>query len=114
MELTKHTHQSGWHSMHNVICGRAKFTDKHLETLIKSGVKINVVQGDKDVVVPIDCLWNMKGKFPAVEVEVIAGTGHSTVIMSRREVFVASLVSLWASSEKKQNLVGIAQNMKTY
>ncbi|EFH48038.1 hypothetical protein ARALYDRAFT_326200 [Arabidopsis lyrata subsp. lyrata] len=104
----------GIYSMHNVICGGAKFTDKHLETLIKSGVKINVVQGDKDVVVPIDCLWNMKGKFPAVEVEVIAGTDHSTVIMSRREVFVASLVSLWASSQKKQKLVASAQNMKTY
>ncbi|ESQ41769.1 hypothetical protein EUTSA_v10015368mg [Eutrema salsugineum] len=101
-ELTKHTHQSAWHSMHNVICGGAKFTDKHLETLINSGVKINVVQGDKDDIVPIDCLWNMKAKFPEVEVEVIAGTDHSTVIMSRREVFVANLVSLWASSGKKQ------------
>jgi len=90
--------------MHNVICGGAKFTDKHLETLIKSGVKINVMQGDKDVVVPIDCLSNMKGKFPAVEVEVIAGTDHSTVIMSRREVFAANLVSLWATSEKKQKV----------
>ncbi|KAG7555625.1 putative hydrolase RBBP9/YdeN [Arabidopsis suecica] len=52
---------------------------------------------DKDVVVPIDCLWNMKGKFPAVEVEVIAGTDHSTVIMSRREVFVASLLLMACS-----------------
>lgn len=103
MELTKHTHQSAWHSVHNVICGGAKFTDKHLETLISSGVKINVVQGDKDAIVPIDCLWNMKAKFPEVEVEVIAGTDHSTVIMSRSEVFVTNLVSLWASSENKQN-----------
>ncbi|KAG2273678.1 hypothetical protein Bca52824_056233 [Brassica carinata] len=102
-ELTKHTHQSSWHSMHNVLCGGAKFTDKHLESLINSGVKISVVQGDKDAVVPIDCLWNMKAKFPAVEVEVIAGTDHSSVIMSRREVFVANLVKLWASSGKKQN-----------
>ncbi|CAL9230683.1 unnamed protein product [Arabidopsis halleri] len=101
-------------SMHNVICGGAKFTDKHLKTLINSGVKINVVQGDKDAIVPIDCLWNMKAKFPAVEVEVIAGTDHSTVIMSRREVFVANLVSLWDSSEEKQKLVASAQNMKTY
>lgn len=102
-ELTKHTHQSAWHSMHNVICGGAKFTDKHLETLINSGVRINVVQGDRDAIVPIDCLWNMKAKFPAVEVEVIAGTDHSTVIMSRREVFIANLVSLWSSSGEKQN-----------
>lgn len=102
MELTKHTHKSAWHSMHNVICGGAKFTDKNLETLINSGVKIKVVQGDRDDVVPINCLWNMKAKFPAVEVEVFAGTDHSTVIMSRREDFVATLVSLWASSKKKQ------------
>ncbi|KAL0735653.1 hypothetical protein Bca4012_011863 [Brassica carinata] len=102
-ELTKHTHQSSWHSMHNVLCGGAKFTDKHLESLISSGVKISVVQGDKDAVVPIDCLWNMKAKFPEAEVEVIAGTDHSSVIMNRREVFVANLVSLWASCGKKQN-----------
>lgn len=102
-ELTKHTHQSSWHSMHNVLCGGAKFTDKHLGSLINSGVKISVVHGDKDAAVPIDCLWNMKAKFPEVEVEVIAGTDHSSVIMSRKEVFVANLVSLWASSGKKQN-----------
>ena len=96
-ELTKHTHQSVWHSMHNVICGGAKFTDKHIGMLINSGVKINVIHGDKDDVVPIDCLWNMKAKFPAVEVEVIAGTDHSSVIMSRREVFIAKLVCLWAA-----------------
>ncbi|KAF8103029.1 hypothetical protein N665_0189s0077 [Sinapis alba] len=102
-ELTKHTHQSSWHSMHNVLCGGAKFTDKHLERLINAGVKISVVQGDKDAVVPLDCLWNMKAKFPEVEVEVVSGTDHSSVIMSRREVFVANLVSLWASSGNKQN-----------
>ncbi|KAH0907173.1 hypothetical protein HID58_039000, partial [Brassica napus] len=102
-ELTKHTHQSSWHSMHNVLCGGAKFTDKHLESLINSGVKISVVQGNKDAVVPIDCLWNMKAKFPAIQVEVIAGTDHSSVIMSRIEVFVTNLVKLWASSGKKQN-----------
>lgn len=96
-ELTKHTHQSVWHSMHNAICGGAKFTDKHIGMLINSGVKINVIHGDKDDVVPIDCLWSMKAKFPAVEVEVIAGTDHSSVIMSRREVFIAKLVCLWAA-----------------
>ncbi|CAN8255924.1 unnamed protein product [Cochlearia groenlandica] len=102
-ELTKHTHQSVWQSMHNVICGGAKFTDKNLETLVNSGVRISVVQGDKDDVVPIDCMWNMKAKFPAVEFEVITGSDHTNVIMSRREDFVANLVSLWTSSEKKQN-----------
>ncbi|CAN8255988.1 unnamed protein product [Cochlearia groenlandica] len=103
IDLTKHTHQSGWHSMHNVICGGAKFSDKHIETLVKSGVRISVVQGDKDDVVPIDCMWNMKAKFPEVAIEVIAGTDHNTVIMSRREDFVANLLSLWTFSEKKQN-----------
>ncbi|CAA7061459.1 unnamed protein product [Microthlaspi erraticum] len=63
VDFTKHTHRSAWHSMHNVICGGAKFTDKHLETLINSGVQIYVVQGDKDDIVPIDCLWNMKANF---------------------------------------------------
>ncbi|VVB14965.1 unnamed protein product [Arabis nemorensis] len=103
MELTKHTHQSAWHSMHNVICGGAKLTDNHLETLVHSGVKINVMQGDRDAIVPIGCLWNMKARFPAIEVEVIPGTDHNTVIMSRKEVFVAKLVTLWASDEKKKD-----------
>ncbi|CAF1887799.1 unnamed protein product [Brassica napus] len=100
-ELTKHTHQSVWHSMHNVICGGAKFTDKHIGMLIIPHVKLQIpeltIHGDKDDVVPIDCLWNMKAKFLAVEVEVIARTDHSSVIMSRKEFFITKLVCLWAA-----------------
>ena len=55
------------------------------------------IHGDKDDVVPIDCLWNMKAKFLAVEVEVIARTDHSSVIMSRKEFFITKLVCLWAA-----------------
>ncbi|XP_010549721.1 PREDICTED: probable lysophospholipase BODYGUARD 5 [Tarenaya hassleriana] len=102
-DMTKHTHHSAWHSVHNVICGGAKFTDRNLGVLADSEVRIHVVQGDLDEVVPLDCIRNMKTKFPTVEVEIVAGTDHRTVITGRRKAFTAKLESLWDSIEKNQN-----------
>ncbi|XVF42664.1 hypothetical protein PTKIN_Ptkin01aG0382700 [Pterospermum kingtungense] len=36
VDLTRHTHHSAWHCMHNVICGGAKFMDEYLEILKRS------------------------------------------------------------------------------
>ncbi|XVF56780.1 hypothetical protein PTKIN_Ptkin06aG0147600 [Pterospermum kingtungense] len=39
VDLTRHTHHSGWHTMHNVICGEAKFMDEYLEIVNRSKSK---------------------------------------------------------------------------
>ncbi|KAI9093617.1 hypothetical protein K1719_027066 [Acacia pycnantha] len=67
LDLTRHTHHSAWSSVHNVIYGGAKFMDKYLKILNKAGVRINVVRGDKDAVVPLECCYNLKLKAPNAE-----------------------------------------------
>ncbi|XP_022719649.1 probable lysophospholipase BODYGUARD 4 [Durio zibethinus] len=46
VDLTRHTHHSAWHSMHNVIRGEAKFMDDYLEILIRSRVTVCIIHSD--------------------------------------------------------------------
>ncbi|KAJ0243740.1 lysophospholipase BODYGUARD 4 [Hirschfeldia incana] len=100
LDITRHTHHSAWHSMHNVICGASKFADGHLETLVNSGVKIHLMQGDRDEMVPLHCSGDMKKNYPAVEVEIVVGADHESVIGGRREEFAERLKSIWNSCSK--------------
>ncbi|WZZ90955.1 hypothetical protein YC2023_119534 [Brassica napus] len=108
-DITRHTHHSAWHCMHNVICGGSKFADKHLETLVNSGVKIHLMQGDRDEMVPLHCSGDMKRSFPAVEVEIVVGADHESVIGGRREEFVEKLESIWEFLQNldRQILLGV-------
>ncbi|RVW34883.1 putative lysophospholipase BODYGUARD 5 [Vitis vinifera] len=81
IDMTKHTHSSAWHTMHNVICGGAKSMDECLETLKRSRVKIYVIQGDRDKIVPLECSTNIKMKIPNAEVDIIKNVDHSSVIL---------------------------------
>lgn len=95
--LTRHTHHSAWHTMHNVICGGAKLTDKYLEGLKTARVKINVIQGTRDQVVPIECSINIKMKVQEAEVNLIANADHSSVVLGREMEFTRDIERVWAS-----------------
>lgn len=95
-DMTRHTHQSAWSSMHNVICGGAKFIDSYLKILTKSGVKINVIQGDRDQILPMECISNFKLKAPKAEINIISNADHSTVLLGRENKFAHSLEHTWA------------------
>ncbi|EOA19405.1 hypothetical protein CARUB_v10001051mg [Capsella rubella] len=96
-DITRHTHHSAWHSMHNVICDGSKFADEHLGTIINSSVEIHLIQGDRDEIVPSHCSSNMKRNFPAVEVDIVAGANHDSMISGTREEFAEKLASIWCS-----------------
>lgn len=96
-DMTRHTHQSAWKSMHNVICGGAKFMDSYLKILTKNGVRINVIQGDRDQVVPKECITKFKLKAPYAEINIIPNADHSTVLLGREKQFAQSLEHTWAS-----------------
>ncbi|XP_027351510.1 probable lysophospholipase BODYGUARD 5 isoform X2 [Abrus precatorius] len=98
IDLTRHTHHSAWSSMHNVICGGAKFVDSYLSILTRVGVKITVIQGDKDQVVPMKCCSNFKLKAPNAQINVIPNADHGTVLFGREKEFASSLEHIWASS----------------
>ncbi|KAK6127112.1 hypothetical protein DH2020_039150 [Rehmannia glutinosa] len=114
IDMTRHTHHSAWHTMHNVICGGAKFLDKYLETLTAARVKIRVIQGTKDQVVPVECSFNMKMKAPQIELEIIPNADHNTVFLDRAKEFTRDLESFWTDIDKKiAEHTDVRQEMQT-
>ncbi|XP_018724662.2 probable lysophospholipase BODYGUARD 4 [Eucalyptus grandis] len=97
VDLTRHTHHSAWHTMHNVICGGAKFLDDYLERLRKSRARIVIIHGNCDKVVPLECSSNIKMKIPHAEVEIIPNASHTTVILGREQAFTRKLEHVWAN-----------------
>ncbi|GAB4834941.1 hypothetical protein Ancab_033207 [Ancistrocladus abbreviatus] len=97
VDFTRHTHHSAWHTMHNVLCGGAGLMDEYLDILSKYGVKITVVQGDQDQVVPLECSYNIKQKAPDANVKIIPNTDHTTVINPRTKEFTQDLEGIWIS-----------------
>ena len=71
--------------------------DSYLEILTKAGVRINVIQGDKDKVVPMECCINLKLKAPNAEMNIIPNADHGTVLFGREKEFASSLKHTWAS-----------------
>ncbi|KAK6942078.1 Alpha/beta hydrolase fold-1 [Dillenia turbinata] len=104
-DLTRHTHHSAWHTMHNVICGGAKLAGKYLEVTKKAGVRISVVQGDQDVVVPMECSRNIQLKAPDAKISIINGADHGTVVLGREKDFTRYLEGIWASTAHKPTRV---------
>ena len=102
IDMTKHTHSSAWHTMHNVICGGAKSMDECLETLKRSRVKIYVIQGDRDEIVPLECSTNIKMRIPNAEVDIINNVDHSSVILGRETNFTQYLEHTWLSFSSRE------------
>lgn len=98
MDLPRHTHHSAWHSMHNVICGGAKYMDDYLESLIENKVKLYVIQGDRDQIVPMECSINIRRKVPSAEVTIVQNADHNSVILGREKDFTETLQKIWVSS----------------
>ncbi|RZC79102.1 hypothetical protein C5167_003319 [Papaver somniferum] len=101
MDLTRHTHHSAWHTMHNVICGGAKLIDRYLEAVTSSELMLTVIQGDKDEVVPSECIHNIKLKVPSAEIRIIPNANHNSPILDRKEDICKDLEHIWFSSAEK-------------
>ncbi|KAG0479161.1 hypothetical protein HPP92_013880 [Vanilla planifolia] len=85
-DITKHTHHSAWHTMHNVICGGAKFLDKYLEILQEEGILLKIIQGTKDQAVPLECSFNMKAMVPKADLQIIKDADHASVILGGNRI----------------------------
>ncbi|KAG4121988.1 hypothetical protein ERO13_D11G239601v2 [Gossypium hirsutum] len=91
MDLTKHTHHSGWHTTHNVLYRGVKEMDKNLETLMKLKKRVHVIVGSRDKTIPPDSRHNIKTKFPDVELLNIPNAGHRSIILTRETDFAHNL-----------------------
>lgn len=100
IDLTRHTHHSAWHSMHNVICGGAKLMGDYMETLVNNShhVKVCVIHGDRDQVVPLECSIKLKEKVPDAMLNIIPNADHNTVIFGRKKDFTLCLEKVWRST----------------
>ncbi|CAM0145028.1 unnamed protein product [Urochloa decumbens] len=98
-DLTKHTHHSGWHTMHNVICGGARLQDRHLEAVQAAGIPVMLVHGVDDPVVPVECSSrHLKAKLPRAELRLMPACDHATVLLGRERGFAEDLAAFWSSS----------------
>lgn len=95
-DVTSHTHHSAWHTMHNVVCGGAKFLDGYIKVLRAAGARICIMHGRKDEVVPVECSLNLKMKDPKIELDILPNADHSSVILDRAEEFTRDLERFWA------------------
>ncbi|KAF3796601.1 Haloalkane dehalogenase [Nymphaea thermarum] len=104
-DMTKHTHHSAWHTMHNVICKGAEYLDSYLQDIRTAGIPILVVHGSKDQIVPLDCSFHIKSAIPFADVRTIPGANHGTVIVGREIHFTREIEATWdASRVRNQDL----------
>lgn len=97
-DLTKHTHHSAWHTMHNVICGGAALQDANLEAVAAAGIPVQVLHGADDQVVPVECGRHVKAKIPRAKLRVMDRRDHSTVVLGRERGFAEELRAFWWAS----------------
>ena len=72
--------------------------DDCLESLIENKVKLYVIQGDLNQVIPMECSINIRRKVPNAEVIVVPNAGHNFVILGREKDFAETLEQIWVSS----------------
>ncbi|XP_020583059.1 probable lysophospholipase BODYGUARD 4 isoform X2 [Phalaenopsis equestris] len=94
-DITRHTHRSGWHTMHEVLCRGAKFMDNYLRTIQEEGIFMKMIHGDKDQTVPLECSYNIKLRVPKAELQIIKNADHSSVIIKRKKEFTMALEKSW-------------------
>ena len=100
-DLTKHTHHSAWHTMHNVICGGAALQDWNLEAVAAAGIPVQVVHGADDQVVLVECSRHLKAKLPRAKLSVMDRRDHSMVVLSKERDFAEELKAFWWSAASR-------------
>ncbi|WVZ67120.1 hypothetical protein U9M48_016245 [Paspalum notatum var. saurae] len=95
-DLTRHTHHSAWHTMHNVICGGARLQDANLEAVQAAGIPVQAIHGVDDRVVPVECSTrHLKAKLPTARIRVMDGCDHTTVVLGRERDLADELRAFW-------------------
>ena len=84
--------------MRNLICGGSKYIETYLQVLSETQVKIYVVHGDQDQVVPVECSYNIKKVAPSAQVDIIKHGDHSSIVHGRIKEFTTHIERIWASA----------------
>lgn len=74
----------------------------HLQVLSKAGVKVCVIHGDRDNVVPMECSNNIQMAAPDAEVNIVTNANHNSVIFGRERDFTRHVEHIWESNSKRR------------
>lgn len=97
-DIARYSHHCHWRTMQNLICGGSKFMEMYLKGLSETLVKIYVVHGDQDEVVPVKCSSNnIKIVAPRAQVDIISHGDHSSIIHGGIQDFTTYIEHIWAS-----------------
>ncbi|XP_031389953.1 probable lysophospholipase BODYGUARD 3 [Punica granatum] len=91
-----HTHNSAWHTLHNVICGAAGKLDTYLDAvndLLKC--EVTIFHGKDDELIPVECSYNVQRRIPRAHVKVIENKDHITIVVGRQKAFAGELEEIW-------------------
>ncbi|KAL7123574.1 hypothetical protein ACP275_01G113500 [Erythranthe tilingii] len=91
-----HTHNSAWHTLHNIICGTAAKMEEYLEELKnRSNCDVTIFHGEDDELIPVECSYNMQSKIPRAKVKVVQNKDHITIVVGRKEALARELEGIW-------------------
>lgn len=99
-----HTHNAAWHTLHNVICGSAAKVEEYLEE-VKNEVKckITIFHGTDDVLIPVECSYDMQSRIPRAQVKIVQNKDHLTIVVGRQKAFARELEQIWENASDHTN-----------
>ncbi|CAL1373701.1 unnamed protein product [Linum trigynum] len=91
-----HTHNAAWHTLHNIICGTGSKLDGYLDE-VRDRLKcdVNVIHGNDDELIPVECSFNVQRRVPRARVKVVHDKDHITIIVGRQKAFARELEHIW-------------------
>ncbi|CAN1139074.1 Probable lysophospholipase BODYGUARD 3 [Linum perenne] len=91
-----HTHNAAWHTLHNIICGTGSKLDGYLDQVRDQlSCDVNVFHGSDDVLIPVECSYDVQRRVPRAKVKVVEDKDHITIIVGRQEAFARELEDIW-------------------
>ncbi|XP_047319412.1 probable lysophospholipase BODYGUARD 3 [Impatiens glandulifera] len=95
-----HTHNSAWHTLHNIICGTAEKVDDYLNTVrSKLNCPVSIFHGQDDDLIPIECSYHVQTRIPRARVKIVENKDHITIVLGRQKAFAMELEEIWKSSK---------------
>ncbi|OAE24065.1 hypothetical protein AXG93_2402s1240 [Marchantia polymorpha subsp. ruderalis] len=82
-DFMQHTHHSAWHLFHNTICNGAQAADHCLQVLLRAGLRVRVIHGTEDAVIPFTQSEKLSGRYPNVLLTPVISANHASIVFGR-------------------------------
>ncbi|KAG6551191.1 hypothetical protein Mapa_007427 [Marchantia paleacea] len=82
-DFMQHTHHSAWHLFHNTICNGAQAADHCFQVLLRVGLRVRVIHGTEDAVIPFKQSEKLSGRYPNVLLTPVISADHASIVFGR-------------------------------